>query len=339
MDLNLIWFALIGVMFIAYAVLDGFDFGVGALHLFTKTDAERRVVLNSIGPVWDGNEVWMVAGIGALFGAFPLVYAGAFSGFYLAFIFLLIALMFRAVAIEFRSKEPWPAWRKTWDVMFTLGSITSPFIFGLMIGNIVMGVPVGPDHEFVNFSFTDLFRPYALLVAVFVISLFALHGAIYLNMKTEGELQARVKKWVIRCFVVFIVMYVVTTAATLIQYPHMIANFEHFWWAWIVVALNVLAIANVPRTMHKGLEYQAIFTSGCIIAGIFMLFGIGIFPTLLPSSLNPDWSLTIYNSGSSDSTLWTMLWIALIGMPFVVAYTVGIYWVFRGKTKVDKLGY
>lgn len=339
MDLNTIWFFLVGIMFLGYAVLDGFDLGVGTLHLFTRTDAERRLMLNSIGPVWDGNEVWLVCGVGALFGAFPHVYATALSGFYMVCILLLVALIFRAVAIEFRSKEQWGWWRQLWDVTFAAGSIMPPVLFGIVIGNLIIGVPIGPDGELRYTSLFDLLTPYPLLVGAFILSLFTLHGAVYLNLKTAGELQQRVKSWARRCFSIFLVLYVVTTAVTLTQHAHMISGFKEHWWAWILVALTVLAVANVPRTLHKGYEYRALATSACVISGTVALFGIGLFPVLMRSSLDPSWSLNIYNSASSPQTLKIMLIMAAVGIPFVLAYTLGIYWVFRGKVKMDKDSY
>jgi len=339
MDLTTVWFLFVGAMFIGYAMLDGFDLGVGVLHLLTRTDAERRITLNSIGPVWDGNEVWFVVGMGALFGAFPHVYAAMLSGFYVPFVLLLVALIFRGVAIEFRSKEHWGWWRSLWDGVFALGSAVPPVVFGIMIGNVIAGLPIGPSHEFTSSSFFALFHWYPLLVGLFVLSLFALHGALYLNLKTEGELQVRAKKWARWCFGVFLVLYLATTGATLFFYPHMIASFQHHWWAWTLVVLTVLAVANVPRSLHKGQEYRALVTSSCVIAGTFGLFGIGMFPTLLRSSLNPAWSLDVYNAASSPGTLKIMLIMAVIGMPFVLAYTLGVYWVFRGKVRKDKLHY
>lgn len=339
MDINTIWFLLLGVMFTCYAVLDGFDLGVGALHLLTRTDSERRVMLNAIGPVWDGNEVWLVTGIGALFGAFPEAYSTLFSGFYLMYMVMLVGLILRGVAIEFRSKEESPRWRHVWDVLFTMGSINPPVLFGIMVGNLVMGLPIGADGEAVGVSFLSLLRPYPILVGAFVLSLFTLHGSLYLNLKTEGDLQARIKGWSRKCFWIFLALYIATSAATILTQPHMIANFGRFWWAWILVGMTVLAVANVPRTLHLGYELRALLNSACIIAGTFTLFGIGIFPNLVRSSIDPAYSLNIYNSAATDTTMNIMLIMVIVGIPFVLAYTIGIYWVFRGKVKVDKNGY
>lgn len=336
--LNIIWFFLIGVLLIGYAILDGFDLGVGALHLFSKGDTERRTLLNSIGPVWDGNEVWLVTAGGALFAAFPNAYATAFSGFYLAFMLLLFMLIFRAVAIEFRSKEPGAGWRRTWDVLFSLGSIVATILFGVAVGNIVLGMPIDQDMEFRG-TFLGLLRPYTILTGLFALSMFVNHGAIYLYMKTEGELQEKIKHWIWRTLPIFVMLYMLTTIVTLAKVPSMLRNFEQFWWAWAIVIVNVLAIGNIPRTLYLGRDFQAFLSSAVSIAAVIMLFGIGIFPNMIASTLNPEWSLTIWNAASSSTTLRIMLIIAAIGMPFVLAYTISIYWIFRGKVKIDKFSY
>ena len=203
-DLNTIWFILVGVLFTGYAMLDGFDLGIGALHLFTKDDKERRVMLNSIGPVWDGNEVWLVTGGGALFAAFPNVYATVFSGFYLALMLLLASLIFRAVAIEFRSKQPMRWWRQMWDIGFSVGSIVSALLIGVALGNIAWGVPIDANGEFAG-TFLGLLKPYPLLVGVTTVALFMMHGAIYGVMKTEGALHDKLRGWAMNCIIFFVI--------------------------------------------------------------------------------------------------------------------------------------
>ncbi|MBE7560731.1 cytochrome d ubiquinol oxidase subunit II [bacterium] len=336
--LPVIWFFLLGLLLIGYAILDGFDLGIGALHLFSKGDRERRTLLNSIGPVWDGNEVWLVTGGGALFAAFPHAYATAFSGFYLAFMLLLFCLIFRAVALEFRSKEPWPWWRTTWDVAFALSSILASLLFGIAVGNMILGIPIGPDMEFAG-SFLSLLSPYPIAVGLFNLSIFTLHGAIYLYLKTDGELAEKARRWIWKSYFAFLAFYAIVTAWTLYAVPTMIANFTHFPWAWVVVILNVLAIANIPRALYHGMALRAFVSSAATIAALVFLFGIGVYPNLIVSSLDPAFNLTLYNSASSDRTLGIMLVIALIGMPFVLAYTISVYWVFRGKVKLDPFSY
>ena len=206
MDWQTLWFILVGVLLSGYAILDGFDLGVGALHLFVKSDQERRIFLNSIGPIWDGNEVWLVTGGGALFAAFPEVYATVFSGFYLAFMLLLVALIFRGVAIEFRSKQPMAWWRNLWDISFSVSSILSSFLIGVALGNIAWGIPIGQDHEFAG-TFLSLLKPYPILLGITTVALFMMHGSIYIVLKTEGPLQEKLKGWVHNTMIFFILCY------------------------------------------------------------------------------------------------------------------------------------
>lgn len=338
LDLNTIWFVLIGVLFTGYAMLDGFDLGVGALHLLTREDAERRVMLNAIGPVWDGNEVWLVTGGGALFAAFPNVYATVFSGFYEAFVLLLVALIFRAVAIEFRSKQPMRWWRQMWDIGFSAGSITSSLLIGVAMGNIAWGVPIDNQGEFAG-TFLGLLRPYPLLIGVTTVALFAMHGAIYALMKTEGPLHDKVRGWINNCIIFFIICYAVTTMATLLYLPHMAARVRANPWLFSIALINMLAIANIPREIHRGRDWPAFLSSCVAMIALMGLFGLEMYPNLVLSNPDPAHSLTIHNAASSHKTLAIMLTIALCGVPIVLAYTASIYWIFRGKVKLDKMSY
>ena len=336
-DLQTTWFLLVGALLAGYAVLDGFDLGVGALHLLVKKDEHRRVLLNSIGPVWDGNEVWLVTGGGALFAAFPVVYATVFSGFYLAMILVLFALIFRAVAIEFRSKQEMPWWRGLWDVSFSLASIGASFLFGVAFGNVIGGIPLDGAGEFSGTLLT-LLNPYALLTGVTTVALFTMHGAIYLALKTEGEVQALVRGWINRAIIFFVICYGTTTMATLLYVPHMGETIKRQPWFFVVVLLTMLAIANVPREIHRRREGRAFVSSSLAVLGLFALVGIGMYPDLVTAT-DPARNLTIYNASSSPKTLAIMLTMALIGIPLVLAYTVGIYWVFRGKVKLGPMSY
>ncbi|HOE95898.1 MAG TPA: cytochrome d ubiquinol oxidase subunit II [Candidatus Sumerlaeota bacterium] len=338
MILNEIWFLLVGVLLIGYAILDGFDLGVGALHLFSRGDTERRLLINAIGPVWDGNEVWLVTAGGALFAAFPHAYATAFSAFYLPFILLLFMLIFRALAIEFRGKEPMGWWRRMWDVSFCVASIVASVLFGVAIGNMALGIPVGPDMEYQG-NLLTLLGPYPLLVGVFNLSIFTMHGAIYLYMKTEGDLQRKVKGWIVRATAFFIILYVLTTVYTLAAVPSMIANFRDYPWIWGLVVLNVLAIANIPRAIYHEWPFRAFLSSCAAIAALISLFGMGVYPNLIRSTLGDAFNLTIVNAASSQKTLGIMLLIAVIGIPFVLAYTAAIYWIFRGKVRLGEHSY
>ena len=337
-DLNTIWFILIGVLFVGYAMLDGFDLGVGALHLFTRSDEERRVMLNAIGPVWDGNEVWLVTGGGALFAAFPNVYATVFSGFYMAFVLLLVALIFRAVAIEFRSKQPMQWWRQMWDIGFSAGSVLSSLLIGVAMGNIAWGIPIDDRGEFAG-TFWSLLHPYALLLGVTTVALFMMHGAIYALMKTEGPLHDKLRGWINQCIIFFIICYAVTTMATLLYVPHMAGRVRANPWLFSIAVANMLAIANIPREIQRGKDWLAFLSSCAAMITLMGLFGLEMYPNLIFSNPDPARSLTIYNAASSPKTLGIMLTIAAIGVPAVLAYTTSIYWIFRGKVRLDRMSY
>jgi cytochrome d ubiquinol oxidase subunit II len=338
LDLNTIWFILIGVLFTGYAMLDGFDLGVGALHMFTDKDEERRTMLNAIGPVWDGNEVWLVTGGGALFAAFPNVYATVFSGFYLAFVLLLVALIFRAVAIEFRSKRPMRWWRTMWDIGFAFGSVLSSLLIGVAMGNIAYGIPIDEQGELAG-SFLTLLRPYPILLGITTVALFMMHGAIYSVMKTEGELHDKLRGWAINCIIFFVICYATTTMATLLYVPHMAARVRSQPSLFSIAIINMLAIANIPREFSRGRDRMAFLSSCIAMFSLMTLFGLEMFPNLIFSSPDPEHSLTAYNASSSQKTLGIMLTIAMVGVPIVLAYTVSIYWIFRGKVKLDRMSY
>lgn len=338
MDYNLLWFVLVGVLFAGYAMLDGFDLGVGALILRIDDDHERRVFYNAIGPVWDGNEVWLVTGGGALFAAFPPVYATVFSGFYMAFMLLLFALIFRAVAIEFRSKEPWGWWRRWWDRGFCAGSTTASLLIGVAMGNIVWGIPLDANGEFAG-TFLGLLHPYALLMGVTTVVLFTMHGAIYLHLKTEGDLQAKVRGWINPLIIAFIVCFALTTLATLLYVPRMVRILQVQPALFGVVVALVLVVANLPREIHRNRDGAA-FVSSCLTMLLLMaLFGLGMFPHLVYSVPDPAHSLTAYNASSTGKTLKIMTIIAAIGVPIVLAYTISVYYIFRGKVKIGKDSY
>ncbi len=338
MDLHVFWFIMLGLLLTGYAILDGFDLGVGILHLGAETDGERRIFMNSIGPLWDGNEVWLVTFGGALFAAFPHAYATVFSGFYVPFMLLLFALIFRGVSLEFRSKHLARWWRDFWDICFCIASTLATFLFGVAVGNSINGLPIGADKEFCG-SVLDLLQPYSVLVGFFTVSLFAMHGAIYLYLKTEGELQQKIHRWIWTSFGFFLVFYVLATIITLITKPEVAKNFSSMPWAWLIVGLNVLALANIPRAIFMGRAFYAFLSSCCTIAALICLFGLALFPNLVVSSLDPSLSLTIYNASSSLKTLQIMKIVAFLGLPFVIAYTCVIYWVFRGKVSLDPSSY
>ncbi len=338
MNLNVLWFLLLGVLLAGYAILDGFDLGVGILHLGARKDEDRRVLLNAIGPVWDGNEVWLLTFGGALFAAFPHAYATVFSGLYTALMLVLLMLILRAVAIEFRSKRESPRWRNLWDTVFCVGSLLASLLFGVAVGNAMRGFPVRPDME-LQWRLIRLLHPYAVLTGLFTVALFALHGALYLGMKTDGSLQQQVRRWAGRAYLVFLVLYGATTVYTLAGTRLALRNFGAHPWLWVLPVVCVLAILNIGRALRAGRWGQAFVSSSLTLLGLVGLLGAALFPELVHSSLNPEWSLTIYNAASSARTLGIMAVIALSGMPLVLIYTCVIYRVFRGKVEVSKFSY
>lgn len=336
--LAVIWYLVLGVSIIAYTVLDGFDLGVGILNFFTKKDQDRRIFLNSIGPVWDGNEVWLVIVGGALLAGFPVVYAALASGFYTLVMLLLAALIFRAVAIEFRSKEPSMRWRFFWDFVFSFSSFIIAFGIGLVLGNLVQGLPINERSDFVG-SLSLFFRPYPILLGITSVALFTMHGSIYLVMKTEGVLHDKLRNWANRSMIFFAIMYFFLTVATLIYMPHMAERFRDMPWLIVVAAFAALSFANIPREFSKGNDGWAFLSSCSLIGLLVLLFGIGTFPNLVVSSLDPAYCLTIFNTCSSKLTLTILLVIVAIGVPLVLAYGIYIYRIFRGKVRIGPTSY
>ena len=338
--LQLIWFGLVGLLMAGYAILDGFDLGVGILHLFARNDTERRIFMNSIGPLWDGNEVWLVVFGGALFAAFPRAYAAAFSGFYLGFMLLLCCLIFRGVSMEFRSKHEGATWRSCWDVAFCFSSALATFLFGVVVGNCLQGLPLGADGDLIRPLYVpDLLNPYSVVTGLFAVYTFAMHGSIYLYLKTEGELQTRIRSWMWTTFAFFLTHYVLLSVCTLRYVERSTAKYEEYPWLWVMPALNILAIFNIPRAIHLGKPLYAFFSSSCTIAAFTFLFGTTLFPNLLVSTVSPEYSLTVSSAASTEKTLGIMLGMAILGLPFVLAYTATVYWVFRGKVQIGKLSY
>lgn len=338
MDWHILWFVLLGILLAGYAILDGFDLGVGILHPVARTDEERRIFLNAIGPIWDGNEVWLVTFGGAMFAAFPEAYATVFSGYYGAFMIVLGALIFRAVSIEFRSKLQSKVWRSIWDGVFFITGILASLTFGIAVGSAMTGIPLDSRGVFRG-SILEQISFYPVLTGLLTVAMFLMHGALFLTLKTEGDLQARVRRWTWRGYFAFLTLFAAETIATLVLFPRATANFEHFPLAFVVVGLNILSVANIPRCLRRGNVAQAFISSCCTIAALVFLFGVALFPNLVTSSPFPENSLTIYNAASSVTTLKIMSLIALIGIPFVLGYTLVVYWTFRGAVKLDKHSY
>ena len=338
-DLAFIWFSIFVILLAGYAVLDGFDLGVGMLHLFSKKDEERRLMLNAIGPVWDGNEVWLVTAGGALFAGFPDVYATICSAFYAPIMILLMGLIFRAVGIEFRSKQPMAWWRWGWDILFSLASLIIALALGIALGNLIRGIPLDENKEFIGDIF-NLISPYTLLIGVLTVSLFAMHGAIFIVMKTEGELHDKLRQWINPSIIFFIMCYATATMATLIYMPHMVEAMQNRPVFFVIGLVNILAVANIPREISLGRDARAFACSCLNILCLLALYGIGTYPNAVRAINDPEnLSLTIYNAAASPLTLKILLLMAGIGVPLVISYTIAIYWIFHGKVKIDSTSY
>jgi cytochrome bd ubiquinol oxidase subunit II len=333
------WYFIVGFSLIAYVVLDGFDLGVGMLHVFAKKDEDRRIFLNAIGPVWDGNEMWLVIFGGALFAGFSGAYATLFSGFYDLAMLFLAALIFRAVAIEFRSKQQSSSWRSFWDYVFAIASLTISFGGGVVLGNLIQGVPLNGDKDFMG-TLSLFFQPYPVLVGLLAVSLFVMHGAIYLVMKTEGELHDRLRIWAKRGMALFFFLYFMTTCATLIYLPYMSTRMKEFPMVNILVVAAFLFFFSIPRLFAKGRDGTAFIFSCLGISSLIGLFGVGTYPFLVRSTIDLEsnsWSIA--NAASSLLTLKILALIVLLGVPVVIGYSIYIYKVFKGKVKIGPSSY
>ncbi len=339
MWLNNVWYVLFVAIVAGYLIMDGFDLGVGILHMFVaKDDTERRINLNSIGPVWDGNEVWLVLAGGVLFAAFPLVYASLFSGFYGAMMLVLLVLILRTVAIEFRSKRPSRRWRTAWDLVFAISSFGIALLLGVAFGNIMLGVPINEQ----GYMFPDLLAllsPYALLIGLTTVFMLALHGSIYLSMKTEGNLLMRVKRWVPRLLIVFFVLNTLVVAASILLHETAAVNYLENPWLVIFPAAALACVIAAWIMVRRERYFTAFILSAAMIAGLLFSAAIGLYPNLLISTIDPAYNLTIFNAASAPNTLTVMLIIALIGMPFVLLYTGGVYYIFRGRVQLGPESY
>lgn len=333
------WFLVVGGLFSGYAILDGFDFGAGAWHLFFKKEGNRRIALNAVGPVWDGNEVWLVIGGGALFAGFPILYASLLSSMYIPFMLFLMFIIFRAISIEFRGKEPMAWWRKMWDISYSVSSVMLAFLLGVVLGNVLQGLAIGAGFEYQGAGFFEFLNPYAIMVGTTTLALFMSHGAIYLLMKTEGRMFAKLTFLLKRGMIFFMVSFGITSLYTLLYIPHLSDTFKSNPGYFAVPLLVFLSIANIPRLANKRRYKQAFLFSSLTISLLLVMVAIELYPTLLLSTVDPEYNLTVYNAASSQKSLSIMLTIAAIGTPLVLAYTIFVYRTFRGKVKLDETSY
>jgi cytochrome bd ubiquinol oxidase subunit II len=332
MNLNILWFILIAVLYSVFFVLEGFDFGVGMLlPVLGKNDTERRAILNTIGPHWDGNEVWLLTAGGATFAAFPQWYATLFSGFYLPLFILLMALIVRGVGIEFRSKDDDPRWRSLWDWAIFFGSLMPGLLLGVAFSNMVQGVPIDAKMHYVG-GFFNLLNPYALLGGLAAVLVFALHGALFISLKTSGELAEKARKTSTKLFWPTLTLFVVFAIAA-------------------CFATDILSRPGISPALVLALAGLALLLAGWFIrqkqvARAFVMTSVGItltsvtlfmtlFPRLMVSSLNPAWSLTIFTAASGPYTLKVMTIVAAIFLPIILAYQVWSYWFYRQRVEND----
>jgi len=330
MALQVTWFLLIGVLLIGYAILDGFDLGVGFWHLLTRKEEHRQANLLSVAPVWDGNEVWLLTGAGAIFAAFPPVYACVFSGFYLAMMLVLLGLIFRAVSIEFRHQKDDASWRRWWDLAFGLGSVLPGLLFGVALGNVVRGLELDAIGNYTG-GFIALLNPYALLVGVTGLAMFATHGALWLALKTEGEQQEQARSWAGKACVVWLVLFLVVTAWSLVAHtrgsvvqPALVA---------VVALAGLVGAGLLSRAKADG---EAFVASALAIAAHLGAVGATLYPNMVPATNDVANSLTIQGASSSQNTLTAMAVLAGIGMPIVIGYTAYVYRLFGGKVRVSE---
>ncbi|CAB4326558.1 cytochrome d ubiquinol oxidase subunit II [Brucella sp. 191011898] len=362
--LRIIWWVLLGVLLIGFAAMDGFDLGVGTLLPFVaRTDVERRVVINTIGPVWEGNQVWLILGGGAIFAAWPPLYAVSFSGFYLAMFVILFALILRPVGFKFRSKRDGETWRNSWDWALFIGGFVPALIFGVAVGNVLQGVPFrlnGDLQIFYEGSFFGLLNPFALLCGILSVTMLTMHGAAWLVLKTDGVIQARARAYGSVAALLTVILYIVAgaiswlwvsgyriTSAVVMDGPSnplqktveldhgaWFANYANYPILLIAPGLGILGALAVLATLRGGRELAPLLFGKLSIFGIISSVGVSMFPFILPSSIDPQSSLTVWDSSSSHQTLFIMLVVTVVFIPIIVAYTAWVYKVLWGK--VDK---
>jgi cytochrome d ubiquinol oxidase subunit II len=323
MELTTFWFILIAVLWIGYLVLEGFDFGVGMLvGVLAKGDTEKRVLVNTIGPLWDGNEVWLLVAGGATFAAFPEWYATLFSGFYLPLFLILLALIVRGVAFEYRGKRSDRTWRSRWDVAIIAGSVVPALLWGVALANIVHGVPIAEDKEYVG-SFFDLLNPYALLGGLVTLTVFLVHGALFVALKTVGDIRQRATALALKVGIAAAALAVVFIVWTGVDQDELLV-----WLLGAAAAAAFVAALALALRRREGAAFAATATTIGLFAS--MLF-VGLFPDVMPSSLNPAWNLTTTNAASTHTTLVIMSWVAVVFTPIVLMYQSWSYWVFRKR--------
>ena len=323
MDLTILWFGIIGFLFVGYFVLDGFDFGVGmSIPFLGRDDTDRRVIINTIGPIWDLNETWLIVAGASLFAAFPEWYATLFSGFYLALLLILLALILRGVSFEYRHQRPEAAWKRRFDWMIVIGSAVPALLWGVAFANIVRGVPLDEGFNYTG-TFFDLLNPYALLGGITTLLLFFTHGTVFVSLKTDGALRDRARRLATRSGILTIVVAAAFLLWTTLAYGT--------FWSAVLSAVAAVALIGAVLANARGREGRAFGLMAATVATAVLSLFLALFPDVMPASNDPANSLTIANASSSPYTLQVMTWVALISLPLILAYQGWTYWVFRKR--------
>jgi cytochrome bd ubiquinol oxidase subunit II len=329
MELTTVWFALIAILWAGYFLLEGFDFGVGVLlPVLGRSDRERRLLINTIGPVWDGNEVWLLVAGGATFAAFPEWYATLFSGFYLPLLIILVALILRGVAFEYRGKRDDDGWRRRWDWCIIGGSLVPALLWGVAFGNIVRGVRLDAAHEYVG-GFFNLLNPYALLGGLTTLVLFVLHGAVFLALKTDGEMRQRAGR-----LAASVAPAAIVVAGGFLLWTGVAHHDAAGAILSVAAALTLVGAFLATRVRREGWAFLA--TGATIVLAVFALF-VTLFPDVMPSTIADANSLTVHNASSTPYTLKVMTWVAVFFTPIVLLYQGWTYWVFRKRLTIEKI--
>jgi cytochrome d ubiquinol oxidase subunit II len=338
-DYPTLWYLVVGLLFSGYAILEGFDYGAGAWHLFFKKDLSRRIAINAIGPLWDANQVWLIIGGGALFAGFPVMYATMLSAMYIPFMLFLVLLVLRSSAIKFRSAEEMKWWRKTWDITYFTSNVLIAFLLGVVLGNVLQGFEIGENFSYKGGVFFAFLSPYALMTGFTTLSLFMTQGAIFLLLKTEGRLHARLTFLLKKGMIFFITSFAITSLYTLVFLPGVTDKFKENPIFFVLPILAFLAVANVPRLVSKKKYFNALVFSSLTMSFLLMLVAFQLYPVLLPSTINPSHSVTIYNAASSQKSLGIMLTMVVIGAPILMGYLAFLYKTFNGKVQLDDTSY
>jgi cytochrome d ubiquinol oxidase subunit II len=339
LDYPTLWYLVVGLLFSGYAILEGFDYGAGAWHLFFKKDLSRRIAINAIGPLWDANQVWLIIGGGALFAGFPVMYATLLSSMYIPFMLFLMLLVLRSSAIKFRSAEEMIWWRKTWDIIYFVSNTLISFLLGVVLANVLQGLEIGENYSYKGGMFFSFLNPYAIMVGLTSLSLFMTQGAIFLLLKTEGRLYARLTFLLKKSMIFFLVSFAATSLYTLVFLPGVTDKFREFPVFFVIPVLAFLAVANIPRLVSKKKYAYALIFSSLTMAFLLMLVAFQLYPVLLPSKISPEYSVTIYNAASSQKSMGIMLTIVAIGSPLLAGYFLFLYRTFHGKVKLDDTSY